>query len=171
MAVRMPSHVVARALIETAGVPLAAPSANSSGRPSPTTAAHVMADIAARAATLASTSTHADVMAGSYSLETAGKEAVLAGGGGGGVDRSSALPKSSGPPDSVSGVALVIDGGSCGCGVESTVLDALRSPPAILRPGGVTYEQLMALPGLKGLQVGCPRGQAGRVKMAVGMSA
>ena len=43
--VRMPSHPAARALIEKAGVPLAAPSANLSGSPSPTTAAHVMADM------------------------------------------------------------------------------------------------------------------------------
>lgn len=37
--------------------------------------------------------------------------------------------------------------------MESTVLDALRSPPAVLRPGGATYEQLRELPGLEGLQV------------------
>lgn len=42
VAVRMPAHPVARALIAAAGVPLAAPSANTSGRPSPTTAQHVM---------------------------------------------------------------------------------------------------------------------------------
>ncbi|MBQ1537636.1 MAG: threonylcarbamoyl-AMP synthase [Ruminococcus sp.] len=46
--VRMPSHPAARALIEKAGVPLAAPSANLSGSPSPTTAAHVMADMKGR---------------------------------------------------------------------------------------------------------------------------
>ncbi|MEG1153846.1 MAG: L-threonylcarbamoyladenylate synthase, partial [Ruthenibacterium sp.] len=44
-AVRMPSHPVARALIEACGVPLAAPSANLSGSPSPTTAADVLADM------------------------------------------------------------------------------------------------------------------------------
>ncbi|KAI8466618.1 MAG: DHBP synthase RibB-like alpha/beta domain-containing protein [Monoraphidium minutum] len=98
MAVRMPSHPVARAAIAAAGVPLAAPSANSSGRPSPTAAGHVIADLSGR------------------------------------------LP-------------LVLDGGPCGCGVESTVLDGLRSPPAVLRPGGVPAEALAALPGLAGLAV------------------
>lgn len=49
VAVRMPSHPTARALIRAAG-PLAAPSANLSGSPSPTTAAHVMADMAGRIA-------------------------------------------------------------------------------------------------------------------------
>jgi L-threonylcarbamoyladenylate synthase len=48
VAVRAPSHETARALIEAAGVPLAAPSANRSGRLSPTTAAHVLADLDGR---------------------------------------------------------------------------------------------------------------------------
>jgi len=48
VAVRMPSHPVARAIIDAAGVPLAAPSANLSGSPSPTTAAHVTADMDGR---------------------------------------------------------------------------------------------------------------------------
>ena len=46
--VRMPSHPVAQALIRTAGVPIAAPSANRSGYPSPTTAQHVLADMQGR---------------------------------------------------------------------------------------------------------------------------
>lgn len=50
VAVRMPAHPVARALIAAAGCPLAAPSANRSGSPSPTSAAHVMADMAGRIA-------------------------------------------------------------------------------------------------------------------------
>ena len=45
VAVRMPSHEGARQLIESAGVPVAAPSANTSGRPSPTTAEHVKEDL------------------------------------------------------------------------------------------------------------------------------
>ncbi len=45
VAVRMPEHEVARRLIALAGVPVAAPSANTSGRPSPTTAAHVREDL------------------------------------------------------------------------------------------------------------------------------
>ncbi len=48
VALRSPSHETARALIEAAGVPLAAPSANRSGRVSPTTAAHVVADLDGR---------------------------------------------------------------------------------------------------------------------------
>lgn len=98
MAVRMPAHPVALRLIEACGFPLAAPSANSSGRPSPTQAAHVVSDLGGR-------------------------------------------------------IPLVLDGGPCGCGVESTVLDALRSPPAVLRPGGVMFEQLVHLEGLHDLQV------------------
>ncbi|MEW5316566.1 MAG: hypothetical protein WDW38_007933 [Sanguina aurantia] len=98
MAVRMPSHPVARALIAACGFPLAAPSANSSGRPSPTLASHVMEDLCGR-------------------------------------------------------IPLVLDGGPCGCGVESTVLDGLRRPPVLLRPGGVTAERLSKVPGLEHLQV------------------
>src|SRR5208283_4659567 len=48
VALRSPSHETARALIEAAGAPLAAPSANRSGRVSPTTAAHVVADLDGR---------------------------------------------------------------------------------------------------------------------------
>jgi L-threonylcarbamoyladenylate synthase len=48
VAVRMPAHPVARALIEAAGVPIAAPSANRFGRPSPTSATHVKADLDGR---------------------------------------------------------------------------------------------------------------------------
>ncbi len=48
VAVRFPSHPVARALIRESGCPLAAPSANLSGSPSPTTAAHVAADLTGR---------------------------------------------------------------------------------------------------------------------------
>ena len=50
VAVRMPSHPVARSLIRESGCPLAAPSANLSGSPSPTTAAHVLADLDGRIA-------------------------------------------------------------------------------------------------------------------------
>jgi tRNA A37 threonylcarbamoyladenosine synthetase subunit TsaC/SUA5/YrdC len=99
VAVRMPAHPVARALIAAAGVPLAAPSANTSGRPSPTSAQHVLDDLAGQ-------------------------------------------------------VPAVVDGGGCGFGVESTVLDGLRMPPVVLRPGGVTAEQLEAAPEMAGLQVG-----------------
>ncbi len=92
VAVRVPAHPVALALIGAAGVPVAAPSANVSGRPSPTTAAHVLEDLGGR-------------------------------------------------------VDLVLDGGSAGLGVESTVLDLTGEQPVILRPGGVTPRQLEALLG------------------------
>lgn len=52
VAVRMPSHPVALALIENAGVPVAAPSANQSGRPSPTTAEHVTEDLCGKIAAI-----------------------------------------------------------------------------------------------------------------------
>lgn len=98
VAVRFPSHPVARALIDACGFPLAAPSANSSGKPSPTLASHVYDDLKGR-------------------------------------------------------IPLILDGGPCDVGLESTVLDGLRQPPAILRPGGVTYEALRQLPGFEGVQV------------------
>ncbi|KAI8380938.1 DHBP synthase RibB-like alpha/beta domain-containing protein [Radiomyces spectabilis] len=98
VAVRFPSHPVARALIDACGFPLAAPSANSSGKPSPTLASHVFHDLQGK-------------------------------------------------------IPLILDGGPCDVGVESTVLDALRTPPAILRPGGITYESLLSLPHMNKLQV------------------
>jgi len=92
VAVRMPDHPVALALIKAAGVPVAAPSANISGRPSPTTAAHVLEDLAGR-------------------------------------------------------IEAVVDAGPCRVGVESTVLDLSVEPPVILRPGGVTREELEGVLG------------------------
>lgn len=91
--VRMPSHPVALELIDLAGVPLAAPSANSSGKPSPTTASHVRRDLDGK-------------------------------------------------------IRAIVDGGATGVGLESTVLD-LTDPkkPTILRPGGVTFEELEAVLG------------------------
>lgn len=90
--VRMPSHPVAHALIQAAGVPLAAPSANRSGRPSPTSAEHVLEDMAGR-------------------------------------------------------IPWLVDGGETGVGLESTVLDMTVDPPVLLRPGGVTVEQLVPVIG------------------------
>lgn len=87
VAVRIPCHPVALALLKKAAIPVAAPSANRSGRPSPTTGLHVLKDLAGR-------------------------------------------------------VDVVLDGGQCAVGVESTVLDLTTVPPLILRPGGVTREQL-----------------------------
>jgi len=98
MAVRFPRHPIARALISLCGFPLAAPSANSSGKPSPTLASHVYNDLSGK-------------------------------------------------------IPLIIDGGACNLGVESTVLDGIRIPPAILRPGSVTYEQLKKISGMEKVQV------------------
>ncbi|CAG7848557.1 Threonylcarbamoyl-AMP synthase Short=TC-AMP synthase; AltName: Full=L-threonylcarbamoyladenylate synthase; AltName: Full=t(6)A37 threonylcarbamoyladenosine biosynthesis protein sua5; AltName: Full=tRNA threonylcarbamoyladenosine biosynthesis protein sua5 [Serendipita indica DSM 11827] len=95
VAVRMPSHPVARALIALSGLPLAAPSANTSGRPSPTRAEHVVDDLAGK-------------------------------------------------------VPLILDGGPCDVGVESTVVDGLSGNEGeirILRPGGVTAEQMQRVLG------------------------
>ena len=92
VAIRMPSHPIALALLRQAGVPVAAPSANVSGRPSPTNGRHVWEDLDGR-------------------------------------------------------VAMVIDGGSTAFGLESTVLDLTQTPPMILRPGGVTLEEIRAVIG------------------------
>jgi L-threonylcarbamoyladenylate synthase len=57
-------------------------------------------------------------------------------------------------------IRRIIDGGPCEVGVESTVVDGLSSPPAILRPGGVTVEQLRQCPGWEGVVVGYKDKQA-----------
>ena len=90
VAVRIPSHPVARAMLKACGLPIAAPSANTSGKPSPTTAKHVMDDLCGK------------------------------------------LP-------------LILDGGECEVGLESTVLDLTSDVPTILRPGGVTPEMLLTV--------------------------
>jgi L-threonylcarbamoyladenylate synthase len=92
VAVRMPSHPVARALILAAGVPIAAPSANLSGSPSPTRLTHCAADMDGR-------------------------------------------------------VDMILDGGSCDVGLESTVVTLAGDVPRLLRPGGVTLEQLLEVLG------------------------
>ncbi len=89
VAIRFPSNETAQRLIKAAGVPIAAPSANLSGKPSPTTAAHVIADMTGR-------------------------------------------------------IDAIIDGGACDVGVESTIVDFTGDKPEILRPGGVTYDDLKA---------------------------
>lgn len=92
VAIRMPSHPVAHEIIKKCGFPLAAPSANTSGKPSPTTAAHVMNDMDGK-------------------------------------------------------IAAVVDGGSCSVGVESTVVTLACEVPRVLRPGGITPDQLRAVLG------------------------
>jgi L-threonylcarbamoyladenylate synthase len=90
IAVRAPSHAVARALIATLGEPIAAPSANRYQRLSPTTASHVVEQLGAA-------------------------------------------------------VDLVLDGGACSEGIESTVVDLRTSPARVLRPGAASLAQLRAL--------------------------
>ena len=92
VAVRMPSHPVAAALLRACKLPIAAPSANRSGKPSPTTAHHVLVDMDGR-------------------------------------------------------IPLILDGGSCDVGVESTVLDVTSGAPCILRPGGITKDMLESVLG------------------------
>lgn len=92
IAVRMPANEIALAVIRQAGLPIAAPSANVSGRPSPTLAAHALEDLQGK-------------------------------------------------------IPLIIDGGPCEVGVESTVLDMTGETPTILRPGGVTPDMLREVLG------------------------
>ena len=93
VAVRMPSHPAAKAMLEACGLPVAAPSANRAGRPSPTTAHHVFEDM-----------------------------------------------------DGL--IPLILDGGACEVGLESTVLDLCHGDPCILRPGGVTRNMLENVLGM-----------------------
>lgn len=92
VAIRVPDHPVALELIERAGTPIAAPSANPFGYVSPTTAAHVAEQLGER-------------------------------------------------------IPLILDGGPCRVGVESTILSLLGEPAQLLRPGGVPLEELRALIG------------------------
>ena len=92
MAVRCPDNEVTRQIIRLAGVPVAAPSANISGKPSTTTAQHVLHDHDGR-------------------------------------------------------IDAVVDGGSCRVGVESTIVDLTGDRPRLLRPGGVTPEELIEVLG------------------------
>ncbi len=88
VAIRIPSHPVARKLIAASGLPIAAPSANTSGKPSPTTAQHVYHDLNGK------------------------------------------LP-------------VILDGGECEVGLESTVITMAGDMPTVLRPGGITPEMLL----------------------------
>ncbi|KAJ5440324.1 Translation factor SUA5 type [Penicillium cf. griseofulvum] len=97
--VRIPSSPLARLLIHATDRPLAAPSANASTKPSPTTAQHVHHDLKGR-------------------------------------------------------IELILDGGASGVGVESTVVDGLCDPPAILRPGGIGIEEIRKCEGWENVAVG-----------------
>ena len=92
VAVRMPAHPIAKALLTELRLPLVAPSANTSGRPSPTTAQHVYDDLCGK-------------------------------------------------------IPLIIDSGSCGVGVESTVIDVTGAYPVVLRPGAITREMIAEVCG------------------------
>ncbi|MDD6484184.1 MAG: L-threonylcarbamoyladenylate synthase [Clostridiales bacterium] len=85
--IRFPSNKTAQSFIRIAGVPVAAPSANLSGKPSPTSAKHVIADMDGR-------------------------------------------------------IDAIINGGECSVGVESTIVDASGDVPVLLRPGGVTIDEI-----------------------------
>jgi len=87
LALRVPAHPLALELLRAADRPIAAPSANRSGRVSPTTADHVMAELDGH-------------------------------------------------------IAAVLDGGPCRIGIESTVVDLTGKTPLLLRPGGITLEEL-----------------------------
>ena len=84
---RCPAHPVCRAILTAAGVPVAAPSGNTSGRPSPTNMADMLEDMDGK-------------------------------------------------------IDGIVDGGPCSVGVESTIVDLTVTPPRLLRPGGVTLEEL-----------------------------
>lgn len=87
--IRFPAHPAAQAIIRESGLPLAAPSANLSGSPSPTRASHVYNDLQGK-------------------------------------------------------IPLIIDGGECAVGLESTVIAVTEDKIRLLRPGGITVEQLRA---------------------------
>lgn len=92
VAVRCPDCEVTRKIIALSGVPIAAPSANLSGKPSTTTAKHVLHDHDGK-------------------------------------------------------IAAIVDGGPCRVGVESTIVDLTEARPRLLRPGGITPEQLLEILG------------------------
>ncbi|MCL2134096.1 MAG: L-threonylcarbamoyladenylate synthase [Candidatus Bathyarchaeota archaeon] len=90
IAIRMPSNNIALALIKQSNVPIAAPSANLSGTPSPTTAQHVYDDLNGK-------------------------------------------------------IDVILDGGQTIIGVESTVIDLSVDPPLLLRPGGISLENIQTV--------------------------
>jgi len=101
IALRMPAHPIAQALLTETQRPLAAPSANASGTISPTLAAHVAASLGDK-------------------------------------------------------VDLIVDGGPCTVGIESTVLDLTGGTPTILRPGSITRDQLEGFIGHVAISAGNP---------------
>jgi len=114
VAVRMPAHPIALGLIRESGVPIAAPSANISGRPSPTRGEHVAEQMDGR----------------------------------------------------VDGIIL---GGDCKVGVESTVIDLRGDVPVILRPGGLSSEELEAVVGRVETDPAIKSADTGAAPLAPGM--
>jgi L-threonylcarbamoyladenylate synthase len=92
VAIRIPAHPLAQALLAESGLPVAAPSANRSGKISPTTAGHVREELG----------------------------------------------------DSI---GMILDGGPCSLGIESTVIDMTGDTPIILRPGSITDTQIAEITG------------------------
>ena len=92
VAIRFPENKIAQALIRASGTPIAAPSANTSGRPSPTRASHVEFDLEGK-------------------------------------------------------IDMIIDGGACEFGLESTIVDVTGEVPCLLRPGSITLEMLREVLG------------------------
>jgi L-threonylcarbamoyladenylate synthase len=113
VALRVPAHPLARALLAATGLPVAAPSANPAGAVSPTTADHVAATLGGR-------------------------------------------------------VELILDGGPCPIGLESTVLDLTGPAPRLLRPGGLVRSRIEA-------EIGClqaaPAGSEGEMPLSPGQQA
>ncbi len=123
VALRAPAHPVAQQLLRAAGRPIAAPSANRSGRVSPTTAAHVLAEFCAPSkdphppiATAMGPPLSRNAREGTRGRRPRAGEDV--------------------------GLAMILDAGPCSVGIESTVLDLTGRTPALLRAGGVTLEEL-----------------------------
>jgi L-threonylcarbamoyladenylate synthase len=135
VAVRVPAHPVAAALLRAAGRPIAAPSANRSGRLSPTTAQHVAAEFACESRS--PSDQRNNVMPGlDPGIHAPAPDAATPAKG---VD-ARVQPGRDGR--SVVEIALILDGGATQIGLESTVLDLTGPAPVLLRPGGITLEAL-----------------------------
>src|SRR5713226_9452808 len=139
VALRAPAHAVAQALLRAAGRPIAAPSANRSGRVSPTTAAHVAAEFATDPHPPIAGAMGPPLSRGAGEGKYAGAPDTLS--------RTAGEGGSHGEPGEGLGPAMILDDGPCPVGVESTVLDLTGATPALLRAGGVTLEELRAVFG------------------------
>ena len=115
VAVRCPDNAATCSIIDLADVPIAAPSANISGSPSPTSAAHVRHDLDGK-------------------------------------------------------IEVIVDGGRCDVGLESTIVDLTRKPARLLRPGGITPAQIEAVIGKIEIDAAVYRAlEKGEIALAPGM--